>query len=165
MLALSRSTILWLFLCSAAVVAPWVAQIDAGAIATTAPVLHGRLDSPIHPMAARFIEQALEKAKEQGAQALLVELSTPGGSLPATRRLCQTFLGAELPVIVYVSPSGAQAASAGFFLLMAADVAVMAPGTNTGAAHPVAGGGEDIEGAMGDKVMQDALALIRALAE
>ena len=139
-------------------------ETEAGA-AVTAPVLHVQIDSPIHPMAARFIEQALEKAKEQGAQALLVELSTPGGSLPATRRLCQTFLNAEIPVLVYVSPSGAQAASAGFFLLLAADVAVMAPGTNTGAAHPVAGGGEDIEGAMGEKVVQDALALIRSLAE
>jgi membrane-bound serine protease (ClpP class) len=73
-------------------------------------------------------------------------------------------LGTDVPVVVYVAPSGAQAASAGFFLLMAADVAAMAPGTNTGAAHPVGGQGEDIEGAMGAKVEQDAAATIRSLA-
>jgi membrane-bound serine protease (ClpP class) len=74
-------------------------------------------------------------------------------------------LGARTPVVAYVAPSGAQAASAGFFLLMAADVAAMAPGTNTGAAHPVGGQGEDIEGAMGEKAEQDAAATIRSLAE
>jgi membrane-bound serine protease (ClpP class) len=74
-------------------------------------------------------------------------------------------LGAATPVVVYVAPAGAQAASAGFFLLMAGDVAAMAPGTNTGAAHPVGGQGEDIEGAMGEKATQDAAATIRSLAE
>lgn len=132
---------------------------------SAAPVLRVALDSPIHPMAARFLEKVLEEAAERKAAAVVVELNTPGGSLPATRRLCQAFLSAQVPVIVYVSPSGAQAASAGFFLLMAADIAAMAPGTNTGAAHPVTGNGEDIEGAMGDKVLEDALALVRSLAE
>ncbi|MEO1085036.1 MAG: ATP-dependent Clp protease proteolytic subunit, partial [Acidobacteriota bacterium] len=130
-----------------------------------APVLRVELDSPIHPMATRFVSKVLDEAAERGAAAVVIELNTPGGSLPATRRLCQAFLASEVPVIVYVSPGGAQAASAGFFLLMAADVAAMAPGTNTGSAHPVTGDGEDIEGAMGDKVLEDALALVRSLAE
>jgi len=93
-----------------------------------------------------------------------MELSTPGGLLTSTREIFTAMLGSEIPVVVYVSPAGAQAASAGFFLLMAADVAAMAPGTNTGAAHPVGGGGENIEGAMGEKIEEDAAATIRSLA-
>ncbi len=127
-------------------------------------VVRIRVDSAIHPVAAEFILDSLNQADEMGATALVLELSTPGGLLSSTRDITKAMLTARTPVVVYVSPSGAQAASAGFFILMAADIAAMAPGTNTGAAHPVGGQGEDIEGDMGKKVEEDAAATIRSLA-
>ena len=127
-------------------------------------VIVARIDSAIQVVVAEFMEQVTAEADLAGAEALVVELSTPGGEMQAMRAVFTAFLEADTPVIVYVSPSGAQAASAGFFILLGADVAAMAPGTNTGAAHPVAGGGQDIPGAMGDKVTQDAAATARSLA-
>ncbi|HVS04282.1 MAG TPA: nodulation protein NfeD [Thermoanaerobaculia bacterium] len=120
--------------------------------------------SIIHPVASEVVQEAIATAQARRAQALVIELATPGGLLESTREMTTAMLGAELPVVVWVAPSGAQAASAGFFLLMAADVAAMAPGTNTGAAHPVGGQGENIEGTLGEKVEQDAAATIRSLA-
>ncbi len=139
---------------------------EAEAPATVEPgrVLHVRVDSAIHPVAADFLAGSLEAADEMGAAALVIELNTPGGLLESTREISKAMLAARTPVVVYVGPAGARAASAGFFLLMSADVAAMAPGTNTGAAHPVGGQGEDIEGDMGEKVEQDAAASIRSLA-
>ena len=127
-------------------------------------VIVARIDSAIQVVVAEFMEQVTTEADLVRAEALIVELSTPGGEMQAMRAVFTAFLEADTPVIVYVSPSGAQAASAGFFILLGADVAAMAPGTNTGAAHPVAGGGQDIPGAMGDKVTQDAAATARSLA-
>jgi membrane-bound serine protease (ClpP class) len=127
-------------------------------------VLRIRLDSLIHPVAAQFVKDAVEEADATRAAALVVELSTPGGLSVSTREISTSILGARTPVVAYVAPSGAQAASAGFFILMAADVAAMAPGTNTGAAHPVGGSGEDIEGDAGKKAEEDAAATIRSLA-
>lgn len=127
-------------------------------------VIVARIDSAIQVVVAEFMEQVTAEADLAGAEALVVELSTPGGEMQAMRAVFTAFLEADTPVVVYVSPSGAQAASAGFFILLGADVAAMAPGTNTGAAHPVAGGGGDIPGAMGDKVTQDAAATARSLA-
>jgi membrane-bound serine protease (ClpP class) len=123
------------------------------------------VDSIIHPVIAELIGDALEEADAAGAAAVVIELATPGGLMESTRQITTAMLAADTPVVVYVAPSGAQAASAGFFILMAADVAAMAPGTNTGAAHPVLGGGEDIEGTLGEKIEQDAAAQIRALAQ
>ena len=127
-------------------------------------VVHLHLKSILHPVAKQFLVEALADADRSGAALLVIELDTPGGLLSSTREISTAMLGAATPVAVYVGPSGAQAASAGFFLLMAADFAAMAPGTNTGAAHPVGGQGETIEGVMGEKVEQDAAATIRALA-
>ncbi len=110
------------------------------------------------------MRDGLAEADAAGAAAVVLELDTPGGLLTSTREISTAILGAKTPVVVWVGPSGAQAASAGFFILMAADVAAMAPGTNTGAAHPVGGQGEDIEGVLGEKVEQDAAATIRSLA-
>ena len=129
-----------------------------------AEVIHIRVASIVHPIAARFVRDAVAEADAVGAAALVVELDTPGGLITSTREITTALLGARTPVVVWVAPSGAQAASAGFFILMAADVAAMAPGTNTGAAHPVGPQGEDIEGTMGEKVEQDAAAWARALA-
>ncbi|MEM8963484.1 MAG: nodulation protein NfeD [Acidobacteriota bacterium] len=127
-------------------------------------VIHLRVDSVIHPIAAEFVLESLDYADEIGANAVVIELSTPGGLVDSTRQMWTAMLGADTPVVVWVAPIGSRAASAGFFLLIAADIAAMAPGTNTGAAHPVAGTGEDIEGNMGEKVEQDAAAAIRSLA-
>lgn len=128
------------------------------------PLLRLRIDSIIHPIAEEFLTSTLAEADRRGAAALIVELDTPGGLLSSTRDMTTAMLGAKTPVIVWVGPDGAQAASAGFFLLQAADFAVMAPSTNTGAAHPVGAGGTDIAGHLGEKAEQDAAATIRALA-
>lgn len=145
-----------------------VALLAAGAaLAAEEPagdVVLARVDTIIHPVAADYVRAALAEADASGATAFVLELDTPGGLLTSTRTIFTAMLGAQTPVVVYVAPSGAQAASAGFFLLMAADVAAMAPGTNTGAAHPVGGMGETIEGVMAAKVEQDAAATIRSLA-
>jgi membrane-bound serine protease (ClpP class) len=127
-------------------------------------ILRVRIASIIHPVASDFLRETIAEADREGAAALVVELDTPGGLLTSTREMTTAMLSAETPIIVWVSPDGAQAASAGFFLLLAGDFAAMAPATNTGAAHPVGAGGETIEGVLGDKVSQDAAATIRALA-
>jgi len=128
-------------------------------------VFHIVVDSIIHRGTTEFIGDAVGQAEEADAAALVIELATPGGMLDQTREISTLMLNSEVPIVVYVSPSGSHAASAGFFLLMSADVAAMAPGTNTGAAHPVSGEGGDIEGDMREKVEQDTTAQIRSLAK
>lgn len=123
-----------------------------------------RIQSAIHPMASEFLRESLADADARGATALVLELNTPGGLLTSTREMTEAMLQAKTPVVVYVAPNGARAASAGFILLMASDVAAMAPGTNSGAAHPVTGQGEDIEGDMRKKLEEDTTAMIRSLA-
>jgi len=114
---------------------------------------------------AGYLSDGIARAHRDGAEAVVVQLDTPGGSLDSTREIVKTLLDAPLPVAVWVAPSGSRAASAGTFITLAAHVAAMAPGTNIGAATPVGGQGEDIEGALGDKVMNDAIASITAIAE
>lgn len=131
---------------------------------STPPVLHIQVDSVIHTVAAQFIQDSLETADARRAQLLVVELDTPGGQMDPMRDICTAILGSNTPVAVYVSPSGSHAASAGFFILLAADVAVMSPGTNTGAAAAVSGQGEDIPETLGKKIEEDSGAYIRSLA-
>ncbi len=135
---LSHSTVLLAAAVLAAVV-PLGAQdeIQTSETEDTPLVVRVAVDSIIHPVSAEFVIESLAEADRRHADAFVMELSTPGGLLTSTRDIFSAMLSAETPVVVYVSPSGAQAASAGFFLLMAADIAAMAPGTNTGAAHPV----------------------------
>ena len=114
---------------------------------------------------AGYLAEGVAQAGREGATAAVIQLNTPGGSLDATQRIVSTLLDAPLPTIVWVTPSGARAASAGTFITLAGHVAVMAPGTNIGAATPVGGGGEDIEGDLGQKVLNDAVASIRSIAE
>jgi len=133
-------------------------------VSPAGPVIHIRVDSIIHPVSSEFIRESLEEAERLGAAALVIELSTPGGLMDSTYEITRAILNSDIPVVVYVGPSGARAASAGFFILMSADIAAMAPATRTGAAHPVGGQGEEIEGTLGEKVEQDAAADIRALA-
>jgi membrane-bound serine protease (ClpP class) len=114
---------------------------------------------------ANYVREGIGRAANDGAAAVVIQLDTPGGSLDSTRTIVQTMLEAPLPVIVWVAPSGARAASAGTFITLAGHIAAMAPGTNIGAATPVGAQGEDIEGDLGDKVMNDAIASITAIAE
>lgn len=132
------------------------------------------LEDTIQPASLRYLERALRSAGEEQAALVVIELDTPGGLLDALRSMTTAILASDVPVAVYVTPSGARAASAGFFLLIAADVAAMAPGTNTGAAHPVTlgqqprdddDGKERARDASLDKAVQDAAALARSLAE
>jgi len=112
-----------------------------------------------------YLRDGIARAERDGYDAVVVQLDTPGGSLESTREIVKTLLNAPVPVIAWVGPSGSRAASAGTFITMAAHVAVMAPGSNIGAATPISGEGEDIEGALGDKVMEDTQALLRSISE
>lgn len=114
---------------------------------------------------AGYLAEGIAGAEADGAAAVVVTLNTPGGSLDATQRIVSSFLGARVPVIVWVAPAGGRAASAGTFITLAADLSFMAPGTNIGAASPVGGQGEDIGGTLGEKVRNDAIANITAIAE
>jgi len=130
-----------------------------------AEVVRMRVDDTIQPASRQFIERVLEEAAARDAGLVVMELDTPGGLLDTTRDITSAIIGSPVPVVVYVAPSGARAASAGFFILIAADVAAMAPGTNTGAAHPVGGQGENLPEDVRDKATNDAAAMIRSLAE
>ena len=114
---------------------------------------------------AGYLADRIGDAAREGATAVVVELDTPGGSLEATRAIVGTFLEAPLPVVVWVAPSGARAASAGTFITLAANLAFMAPGTNIGAASPVGGQGEDIPGTLGAKVKNDAIQFMTSIAQ
>ena len=123
------------------------------------------VDAGINPATADFIHESLFTGARDGAQALIIELDTPGGLLDSTKFIVKDLLGAPLPVIVYIAPSGAGAASAGVFVTMAANLAAMAPGTNIGAAHPVGGQGENIGGDMREKVENFAASLSKTIAQ
>lgn len=122
-------------------------------------------DGVINPVAAEYVHDALTAALETGAQALIIRLNTPGGLDTSMRLIIKDITGASIPVVVYVAPSSARAASAGVFIAMAAHVAAMAPGTNIGAAHPVAVGGGDLDDTMKAKIENDSVAYIKSIAE
>jgi membrane-bound serine protease (ClpP class) len=126
--------------------------IGLGALAAPPHVDLITINGTINPAVDDFIRESIVRAKTDGAQALVIQLDTPGGLLNSTRSIVKEILGAPVPVMVYVAPSGAGAGSAGVFITMAAHIAAMAPGTNIGAAHPVGGGGEEIKGVMGEKM-------------
>jgi len=118
----------------------------------------------INPGVQDFIEYGIDRSAEQGAECLIILLDTPGGMMGSMRRIAQDILNSEVPVVVYVYPSGAQAASAGVFVTVAGDIAAMAPGTNIGAAHPVTASGEDVPKTMNEKVVNDTVAFARSIA-
>lgn len=122
------------------------------------------VDEVIHPVTAEYIIQGITKAEAEKAEAVIIRLSTPGGLDQSMREIIERILASKVPVIVYVAPSGVRAASAGFYILLSADLAVMAPGTNTGAAHPVMLGGGKIDEVMNKKVENDAAAYLRSFA-
>ncbi len=140
---------LWLLLAGAGLGAPKVLSVN--------------LDGIVHPVTVEIVSRALEQAKNQGDQLVILRLNTPGGLMDAMRETIEKIVASPVVVVTYVAPSGGRAASAGFFILEAGDVAAMAPGTNTGAAHPVAIGAP-MDAVMKQKVENDAAASLRSMA-
>ena len=122
------------------------------------------IDGIINPVVAEFLTKTIKSSTERGAECLIIQMDTPGGLDLSMRSIIKEMMGADIPIIVYVSPSGARAASAGAIITMAADIAVMAPGTNIGAAHPVALGGGEMGDDMAAKVENDAAAYAESIA-
>jgi membrane-bound serine protease (ClpP class) len=131
---------------------------------SSAEILKIVVDDTIQPISQEFISRAVDEAARRGDQALLIELNTPGGLVDSTRKIIEKITTSPVPVIIYVTPPGSRAASAGFFILESADIAAMAPGTNTGAAHPVTMGGGNLDDVMKQKLENDAAALMRSVA-
>jgi membrane-bound serine protease (ClpP class) len=128
--------------------APKIVQID--------------LADVVHPVNAAYVKDGLNHARDIGARAVILRLDTPGGLVDSMREIVEGILSSPIPVVTWVGPNGARAASAGFFILLAGDLAIMAPGTNSGAAHPVSATGQKIEDVMEKKVVSDASAYIRS---
>src|SRR5260221_3605132 len=133
------------------------------AVHVHAAVVRLNVNDMIHPISEEYIEQGLALAASEHAEAVVIEITTPGGLLDSTRSIVEKLMTSSVPVIVYVGPAGARAASAGCFILEAADIAAMAPGTNTGAAHPVLLG-QEMDEIMNMKVENDAAAFMRSIA-
>ncbi len=142
------------------------AAVTAGTIAADRPpvVETALVDGIIHPVTSEFMREAIAKADTDSAALIVFTLQTPGGLLDSTRDINNAIIAAKTPVAVFVGPSGNRAASAGFLITMAADVAAMAPGTHIGAAHPVSGDGEKIDDVMAKKLASDTAAYARTLA-
>jgi len=142
-----------------------LAATAAVAAADRTPVVETALvDGIIHPVTSEFMRSAIARADADGAALIVFTLHTPGGLLDSTRDINNAIIGAKTPVAVFVGPAGNRAASAGFLITMAADIAAMAPGTHIGAAHPVAGNGEKIDDVMAKKMASDTAAYARTLA-
>lgn len=144
----------------------------AAALVLSAPLISAEppkavavdVDGMIHPVTAEIVASAISEAQREHASVLIVRLNTPGGLMDAMRETIEEILAAPMPVVTYVAPSGGRAASAGFFILESGDIAAMAPGTNTGAAHPVTLSGGDMDAVMKAKVENDAAAYLRSIA-
>lgn len=128
-------------------------------------VITSTYEGVINPVAAEYLQEAIALAEKERAQFLVFQLDTPGGLDTSMRSMIKAITGSQLPIVVYVGPTGGRAASAGVFLTLTAHVAAMAPGTNIGAAHPVAMGGGEMDDVMKEKVENDAVAYIRSIAE
>lgn len=133
------------------------------ALPVSADILKVTIDGVIHPITEEVVDRAIKEAEANGDSALLIVLRTPGGLETSMRKMIEKIVASKVPVIIYVSPGGSRAASAGFFLLVSADVAAMAPGTNTGAAHPVVIGQEKVDEIMNAKMTNDSAAFMRSI--
>ncbi len=129
----------------------------------TATVFLLDIDGTVNPALADYLIEGINKAEKAGASAVVIRMDTPGGMVTSVKTIIKTMENSKLPIIVYVAPSGSSAASAGAIITVAADVAAMAPGTNIGAAHPVGGGGQQIDSVMSDKIINDLTAYIRGI--
>ena len=152
----------WLARIAVAIV--WLSAA-AGASAGGGQVVVLRATGVVDSVFAGYIAEGIKSAEEDGASAVVIELDTPGGNLESTWAIVQSLEGAKVPTIVWVSPAGARAASAGTFITLAANLAYMAPGTNIGAASPIDSSGQDIGGTLGEKVLNDAVAHMRGIAQ
>jgi membrane-bound serine protease (ClpP class) len=142
-----------------------IAPLGGGQGGPVAPVVYSAVvDGVIHPVSADYMIDTLDRADTAGASLVVFTLRTPGGLVDSTRVIVSRMIAARTPVAIFVAPSGARAASAGFLLTIAADVAAMAPGTHIGAAHPVEGGGEKMDDTLAKKVTEDLAAFARTLA-
>jgi len=157
---------------------PWLFMLLAGFLLFSMALLHGPegfckdadvmiidLEGPINPGTATFMVRGIEDAEERGSELVIIRLDTPGGLASSMRTMVKAILNSSIPVVVYVAPRGAGAASAGVMVTVAAHVAAMAPGTNIGAAHPVTAGGKDIEKTMSEKVVNDMASYGRGIAQ
>jgi len=153
---MKKSLILRLALC--------VLTVVLGSMFASAEILKVVVDDTIQPISEEYIARAIAEAGRRHDQAVLIEINTPGGLVDSTRQIIEHITTSSVPVIIYVTPSGSRAASAGFFILESADIAAMAPGTNTGAAHPVMLGGGKMDDVMKEKIENDAAALMRSVA-
>jgi membrane-bound serine protease (ClpP class) len=139
--------------------------LDASASARADPVVYAAaVDSIIHPVSAEYMIETLDRADQAGAALVVFTLQTPGGLVESTRQIISRMIAGKTPVAIFVAPGGARAASAGFMLTIAADLAAMAPGTHIGAAHPVDGGGQKMDDTMAKKAGEDMAAYARTLA-
>ena len=134
------------------------------AASPTGAIYAARVDSIIHPVSAEYMIETIDRADREGGALVVFTLETPGGLVDSTRAIVTRMLAAKTPVAVFVGPAGARAASAGFILTLAADVAAMAPGTHIGAAHPVSSSGEKVDEVMSKKAAEDIAAYVRTLA-
>jgi len=148
----------------AAAVIALAAHASSGASAASPVVVQATLDGEINSATATYIAQSVQRAESEHAQALLVNMNTPGGLSTSMDDMVTSLLNSRVPVIVYVTPVGARADSAGLFVAQAADIIAMAPSTNIGSAHPITAGGGNIGGELEQKVVNDAVARIRNLA-
>ncbi len=144
----------------------FVLLFAVGSLHASEKVILIRVDGAIGPATAEYIVNSIARAEQEHSAALVIELNTPGGLLESTRKIVQGILGSSVPVVVYVAPAGSRAGSAGVFITLAANIAAMAPGTNIGAAHPVGMGiGSDTSSVMSEKILNDAAAFVRAIAQ
>lgn len=153
-----------LVLVSSYVFMPSAGTADSAALNGGAVVVIN-INGPINPAADDYLKTSLATARQRNAKLFVLQLNTPGGLLTSMQTMVESLLESPVPTVVYVSPSGGGAISAGAFVTLAGNFAVMAPGTTIGAAHPVMGGGGDVEGKMGEKVENFSASLIKAIAE
>ena len=142
-----------------------VALTTIVAQASSSGVVVLRVDGTIVPVVADYIDRGISEAEDNNATAVIIELNTPGGLLDTTEEIVQRIMNADVPIIVYVSPRGAWAASAGTFITLAANIAVMTPGTTIGAAHPVSGGGEEIPETQMQKITEFSAKWMKTIAQ
>jgi len=143
----------------------FLAIVNPGPTQDKAPIFTVEVDGIINPATAKFITDSIDQATQQGAQCLIIQLDTPGGLMDSMRIIVKKILASSIPVIVYVSPGGARAASAGVFITMSAHLAVMAPSTHIGAAHPVTLGEGKEDKTMSEKIVNDTVSYIKTIAK
>lgn len=143
----------------------WLIWIPAFSALAQREAFVARLEGPINPATASYVKRAIDAAEERKAEVLILEIDTPGGLVTSMKSIVKDIMNSKVPVVTYVAPKGAGAASAGVLVTIAGHIAAMAPGTNIGAAHPVSVGGKDMDKAMTEKVLNDMVSYARSIAK